>query len=126
MIRSLLMALGLALIAIAGTVIRYEGIALPFVGQVVNGAIAERLEGYVARTEKAAAEARAAEMKRQADAARAAADQFRKRVIEAEAAEAIAQADLEKGIAAYEKRLVDTRRACLLDDDDIGNILQHR
>ena len=126
MIRCILQALGLALLAIAGTVIRYEGISLPIVGQLFDGEIAGRLEGYVALSEKTAAEAKVIEIRRQAEASKASTEQFRKRALAAETAEAIAQAELEKGIAAYEKHLVDIRRACLLDDDDIGQILQHR
>lgn len=126
MIRCFLSALGLALIAIVATVVWYEGVSLPFVGQVINGQIANRLEGYVKLSEKVAADAKTAEIKRQADASKAATEQFRQRVIEAEAAEAAAQADLDKEIAAYETRLVDAKRACLLDDSDLGLILQHR
>lgn len=126
MIKCILSSLGLALLAIVGTVIHYEGISLPIVGQLFDGEIAGRLEGYVALSEKTAAEAKIIEISRQAEASKASTEQFRKRAQEAETAEAIAQAELEKGIAAYEKRLVDIRRACLLDDDDIGEILQHR
>jgi hypothetical protein len=126
MIRCILSALGLALLAIVGTVIHYEGISLPIVGQVTNGEIAGRLEGYVALTEKISADVRAAELKRQADAARAATEQFRKRTIEAEAAEAVAQADLEKRIALNEQRLLEAKRRCDLDADDVDSILRHR
>ncbi len=126
MIRCFFSAIGLAAVMTIATVVFYEGVSLPLVGQVIDGAIANRLEGYVTLTEKTAADARAAEQKRQADAARAAAETFRKQMLEAKSAEAIATADLEKGILSYEQRLVETKRACLLDDSDLDSILRHR
>jgi hypothetical protein len=126
MIRCVLSALGLAMLAIVGTVIHYEGVLLPIVGQVVDGEIASRLESYVALSEKKAAEAKAAEVKRQADAVRAATEQFRKRAMEAEGSEAIAQIDLEKRIALNEQRLLEAKRRCDLDADDVDSILHHR
>lgn len=69
--------------------------------------------------EAKATEAAAAEQKRQAAAAKAAADNFQKQLTETAAAQAKAQADLEKGIAQYEARLVAAKRACLLDDSDL-------
>ena len=126
MIRCILSALGLALLTVIGTVTYYEGISLPLFGQVITGEIADRLEGYVAQSEKVAADARAAEWQRQAEAAQTANVEFQKRLTAAKAVEATARVKLEEGIAAYEKRLVDTRRACLLDDDDLSEILRHR
>lgn len=126
MIRCILSALGLALLATVGTMIHYEGISLPVVGKIVDGEIAGRLEGYVGLSEKAAAEAKATEEKRQADAVRAATEQFRNRAMEAEASEAIAKADLEKRIALNEQRLQEAKRRCELDADDVDVILRHR
>lgn len=126
MIRCFLSALGLALIAIVATVIWYEGVSLPFVGQVIYGEVAGRLEGYVALSEKVATDAKLAEIKRQAEASKAATEQFRKRVIEAEAAEAVAEADLENRISIYEKRLAEEKRRCEFSADDVDSILQHR
>jgi erythromycin esterase-like protein len=71
-----------------------------------------------------AAEATAAEQKRQADAAKAATDDFQKQLTDAKAAEAKANADLEKGIAQYEARIADAKRQCALDADDVSAILQ--
>lgn len=115
-----------AAICILLTIVYFEGVSLPYIGQVIDGAIANRLEGYVTLSEKTAADAKAAELKRQADAAKSAAEQFRQRTLEAERAETVAQADLEKEIAANEKRLADAKRACLLDDGDVDFFMRHR
>jgi hypothetical protein len=125
MIRSILAGVGFAVVAVLATVLYYEGLHLPFLGQVIDGAIAHRLEGYVELSEKTAAEAKAAEQKRQADAARAAADNFQKQLTVARAAQVKANADLEKGISEYEQKLADQARRCNLTDDDIGDIMHN-
>ncbi len=125
MITGILRSIGIAAVCVAITVLYYEGLRLPFVGQVIDGAIAHRLDAYVVLVEKTAADAAAKEIKRQSDASKAVADNFQKQLTIAAAAEAKAQTDLEKGLAQYEQRLADAKRQCLLDNDDVSTIILH-
>ena len=77
------------------------------------------LSGYVTLSEKTAADARAAEIARQADAAAQALKTANTEIADAKARQAQASAELEKGIAQYEQRLLEAKRACLLDDRDL-------
>lgn len=77
------------------------------------------LSGYVTLSEKTAAEARSAEIARQADAAAQALKTANTEIADAKARQAQASAALEKGIAQYEQQLLQAKRACLLDDRDL-------
>ena len=100
MIRCSLSAIGLAAVAVAITILSYEGLRLPFVGQVIDGAIAHRLESYVLLSEKTAADALASEQERQKLAAQQSLEEYRKRAAAAEKLKDDANAELEKRIAA--------------------------
>jgi hypothetical protein len=120
-------------------VLFYEGVPVikeiplighvPVVGWVVEGEVDRReataLDGYVAKEALDTLQQKIAETDRQKQAATAALDQANKQIATAKAAEAQANADLEKGISDYEKRLVDARRSCLLDDDDVSVIVHN-
>lgn len=99
MIKSFLASLGLSAVLMISTVLYYEGLRLPFVGQVIDGAIAHRLEGYVELSEKTAADARAAREEHDKLAAQQALEEARKRAGAAEQQKDEAHAELEKRIA---------------------------
>jgi hypothetical protein len=84
------------------------------------------LRNYVTIAELAATKAKLTEIQRQAAVATVTVDRVNQQIFVAKAAEAIAIADREKGIASYEKRLKDAKRACLFDDSDVDRILRHR
>jgi uncharacterized protein YlxW (UPF0749 family) len=75
--------------------------------------------------QKTAAEAKAGEVQRQADAVNAAVGAYQRRLSESQAAETKAKTDLERGISDYEKHLADLKRQCLADDADVDFILRH-
>lgn len=75
--------------------------------------------GYVVLAEKVAAEAEAAELRRQRDAASVALEEHRKRLAVAEAAEEQANGRLEKEIAENEIALDAAGRSCRAGSDDI-------
>lgn len=125
MIKCALSSIGMAAVAVLAMVLYYEGLRLPLIGQIVDGAIARRLEGYVLLSEKTAADAKAAEIKRHADAATKALKAANDRASVAKAAEVKARSDLEKGIMSYEQRLLESNRRCLADDLDLDFILRH-
>ena len=76
------------------------------------------LTGYVHQAELTAANARAAENKRQASAAQAALDEYQRKLADEQANNALAQAALEAEIESYEKNITDSGRACRIDDAD--------
>jgi hypothetical protein len=97
--KNFLAALGFTAISVIATVLYYEGLHLPFIGQVINGAIAHRLEGYVALSEKTAAEAKAAREEHDRLAAQQSLEEARKREAAATKLKDQAHAELEKRIA---------------------------
>lgn len=125
MTKCALSSIGMAAVAVLAMVLYYEGLRLPLIGQIVDGAVARRLEGYVLLSEKTAADAKASEIKRQADAATKALKAANDRASVAKAAEVKARSDLEKGIMSYEQRLLESNRRCLADDLDLDFILRH-
>ena len=84
------------------------------------------LSGYVAQAEMEAMKAKLAEADRQKKISDQTAANFARRLAAAQASEAQVAADLEKGVANYEKRLAETKRSCLATADDIDFILRHR
>ena len=76
-------------------------------------------EGFVVLAEKTALEARLAEERRRADAARNAVSGFAERLAESRTAQAAAEEKLEQDIAAHEQALRDAGRSCPLDQSDI-------
>lgn len=76
-------------------------------------------EGFVVLAEKTALEARLAEERRRADAARKAVSGFAERLAESRTAQAAAEEKLEQEIAAHEQALRDAGRSCPLDQSDI-------
>lgn len=99
MIRSILAGMGFAAASVLATVFYYEGLHLPFIGQVIGGAISHRLENYVELSERVAAEAKAAREEHDKLAAQQALEEERKRAIAAEQLRDEAHAELEKRIA---------------------------
>jgi len=85
----------------------------------------EARQGYVLLSEKTAAEARAAEMERQRNAAAQATEEHRKRLEAAQAQEQAAKDTLEDEIAKYELVLSQNNRACTLSPDDKRWLLEH-
>lgn len=81
--------------------------------------------GYVLMSEKTAAEARAAEMERQRDAAAGAGEEHRKRLEAAKAAEQAARDILENEIRSYELELSQNNRACAVTAADRDWLLRH-
>ncbi|WP_434712421.1 hypothetical protein NMA58_03830 [Rhizobium sp. YTUHZ045] len=81
--------------------------------------------GYVLTSEKTAAEARAAEMERQRDAAAGAGEEHRKRLEAAKAAEQAARDTLENEIRSYELELSQKNRACAVTAADRDWLLRH-
>lgn len=81
--------------------------------------------GYVLMSEKTAAEARAAEMERQRDAAAGAGEEHRKRLEAAKAAEQAARDTLENEIRSYELELSQKNRACAVTAADRDWLLRH-
>ena len=85
----------------------------------------EARQGYVMLAEKTAAEAKAAEMERQRNAAAQATEEHRRRLEAAQASEQAAQATLENEIANYERTLSEKNRACAVTAADRQWLLQH-
>ncbi|MBX4950222.1 hypothetical protein HJA95_11695 [Rhizobium binae] len=81
--------------------------------------------GYVMLAEKTAAEARAAEMERQRNAASLATEEHRKRLLAAEVAEQAARDTLENEIRSYELELSRENRACAVTAGDRQWLLRH-
>lgn len=85
----------------------------------------EARAGYVLIAEKTAAEAKAAEMERQRNAAAQATEEHRKRLEAAQASEQAAKDTLETEIRSNELILSQKNRACIADSDDRTFILRH-
>jgi hypothetical protein len=81
--------------------------------------------GYILVAEKTAAEAQAAEMERQRNAAAKASEEHRKRLAAAEAAEQAAKDTLEIEIQSYELQLSEKNRACAVTAADRQWLLRH-
>ncbi|ANM09631.1 MULTISPECIES: hypothetical protein [unclassified Rhizobium] len=81
--------------------------------------------GYVILAEKSAADARAAEMERQRNAASQATEEHRKRLAAAEASEQAARDTLETEIQSYELQLSEKNRACAVTAADRQWLLRH-
>ncbi|WP_017993959.1 hypothetical protein [Rhizobium leguminosarum] len=81
--------------------------------------------GYVLLAEKTAAEAKAAEMERQRNAAAQATEEHRKRLAAAEASEQAAKDTLENEIRSYELQLSEKNRACAVTAADRDWLLRH-
>ncbi|WP_261338273.1 hypothetical protein [Rhizobium leguminosarum] len=81
--------------------------------------------GYVLLAEKSAAEAQAAEMERQRNAAAQATEEHRKRLAAASAAEQAARDTLETEIQSYELQLSEKNRACAVTAADRQWLLRH-
>lgn len=81
--------------------------------------------GYVLLAEKTAADAKAAEMERQRNAASQALDELEKRRAADEINDQAAQAATDLQVAEYEKKLDAAGRQCKLDSADVDFILQH-
>ncbi|MBX4921012.1 hypothetical protein HJA76_15070 [Rhizobium bangladeshense] len=82
------------------------------------------LSGYVLLSEKTTAEAKAAEMERQLNAATQATEEHRRRLAAAEAAEQAAKDTLEQEISNYERTLSEKNRACAVTAADREWLLQ--
>ncbi|MDV4166180.1 hypothetical protein R1538_34590 [Rhizobium leguminosarum] len=85
----------------------------------------EARAGYVLVAEKTAAEAKAAEMLRQRNAAAQATEEHRKRLEAAQAAEQAAKDTLESEISNYERTLSEKNRACAITAADRDWLLHH-
>ncbi|RFB95236.1 hypothetical protein B5K11_09820 [Rhizobium leguminosarum bv. trifolii] len=85
----------------------------------------EARAGYVLLAEKTAADARAAEMERQRNAASITTEEHRKRLAAAEAAEQAAKDTLETEIHSYELQLSEKNRACAVSAADRQWLLRH-
>lgn len=83
------------------------------------------LSGYVLLSEKTAAEAKAAEMERQRNAAAHATEEHRKRLEAAQASEQAAKDTLETEIRSYELQLSEKNRACAITAADRDWLLRH-
>ncbi len=85
----------------------------------------EARAGYVLIAERTAAEAKAAEMERQRNAAAQATEEHRKRLAAASAAEQAAKDTLETEIQSYELQLSEKNRACAVTAADRQWLLRH-
>ncbi|MDR9813122.1 hypothetical protein [Rhizobium hidalgonense] len=85
----------------------------------------EARAGYVLVAEKTAAEAKAAEMERQRNAAAQATEEHRKRLEAAQASEQAAKDTLENEIRSYELQLSEKNRACAVTAADRDWLLRH-
>lgn len=81
-------------------------------------------EGYVILAEKTAAEARAAELQRQLQAATAAKQSLQEQITKDTAEDAQREKEREQSIMAYEIRLSQANRRCIVDRDDLSTILR--
>jgi len=81
--------------------------------------------GYVLIAEKTAADAKAAEMERQRNAASQAVEEHRKRLEAAQAQEQAAKDTLEQEISNYERILSEKNRACAVTAADRDWLLRH-
>lgn len=106
----------------------YEGVSLPFFGQVISGRVANAAEaakeGYVRIAEKAAADAKADELQRQLDAANTANQSLQDQINQNAVQNAQREKDRENDITGYELRLSAANRRCALNADDIDTIMR--
>lgn len=86
----------------------------------------EARAGYVLLAEKTAAEARLAEIERQRAAAAITLDEHRRRLAAAQLLEEQRSTEREREILAYELRLSEANRRCLLDRDDVDFLQRER
>ncbi len=84
----------------------------------------EARDGYVLEAQKTALEAKLAEMDRQKKAGEFVISAYQEQLKNARAAEAEKSQQTEAEIKAYENRLADTGRACLLDGHDLDFLRQ--
>ncbi len=95
---------------------------IPLLGHIALGHVQtvkeEALKGYVLESEKTTAEAKAAELERQRNAASQALEEARKRQAADDAAQLAKDAQTEIEIADYEKKISAANRSCLVDDAD--------
>ncbi len=84
----------------------------------------EARDGYVLEAQKTALGAKLDEMDRQKKAAEFVISAYQEQLKNARVAEAEKSQQNEQEIAAYEKRLADTGRACLLDGHDLDFLRQ--
>lgn len=82
-------------------------------------------KGYVLLAEKTAAEAQAAELRRQINATAQSLEEHRRRLAAAEVADQQQTEEREREIAAYEIRLDQASRRCVLDRDDVEFLRRH-
>ncbi len=81
--------------------------------------------GYVELAEKTTAEARAAELERQRNAASQALTEAAKRQAADELAQQAKDAETDVAIADYEKKLAAVNRQCRADSADVDFLLKH-
>ncbi len=81
--------------------------------------------GYVELAEKTTAEAKAAEMERQRNAASQALTEAAKRQAADELAQQAKDAEADVAIADYEKKLATANRQCLVDPADVQFLQSH-
>ena len=102
---------------------------IPLLGDIAVGHIQtikdEALKGYVQESEKTTAEAKAAEMERQKNAASQALSDAAKRQAADEIAQQAKDAETDVAIADYEKKLAAANRQCLIDDADRQFLQSH-
>ncbi len=129
---------GLLALAFLGVFVFYEGVpigplgAIPLVGPVLEGFTDGRvdrerkraLEGFVARAELEAANAKLAELERQRNAGAQALEEYRKRLAAWQAVAAAEDERHEKEITDYEKKLADLGKSCLVDADFLDFLLE--
>lgn len=87
---------------------------------------AQVLQGYVLVSEKIAAEAQLAEVKRQLDAGKIVIASYTEVAKNARKQEAETSAEAEKRIKDYEEKLVSLGRSCSLSDADIIELLHNQ
>jgi DNA anti-recombination protein RmuC len=101
----------------------YEGVSLPLVGQVINGRLANAVdtatETMVTKVERDTLTAQLAEEKRRSAAAAQSLEDYRKRLAAAEQLDQQQSDQREQEILAYELRLSQANRKCMLDRDDL-------
>jgi uncharacterized membrane protein len=85
----------------------------------------EARAGYVVLAEKTAAEAKAAEMERQMNAAQGALASFQKNLDAARQSEQQAKDTLENELSAFQLQLSEKNRQCLADSADLDFIRRH-
>lgn len=102
---------------------------IPLIGHIAVGHVQtvkdEALKGYVLESEKTTAEAKAAELERQSNAASQALTEAARRQAADELAQQAKDAEIDVAIADYEKKLATANRRCLADPADIQFLQSH-